>query len=130
MEIFKVVGIGLIGAIMTLFLKNSKSDFTMLTVLATGIVLLIIIINSLRDVIEAFNEIVSKSGINDKLFSGILKIVGIGYVTEYSANICNDFECSAIAKKIQLAGKISIFLMAMPIVLALIEAVSKLVGVS
>ena len=96
MEIFKVVGIGLIGAIMTLFLKNSKSDFTMLTVLATGIVLLIIIINSLRDVIEAFNEIVSKSGVNDKLFSGILKIVGIGYVTEYSANICNDFECSAI----------------------------------
>ena len=78
MEIFKVVGIGLIGAIMTLFLKNSKSDFTMLTVLATGIVLLIIIINSLRDVIEAFNEIVSKSGVNDKLFSGILKIVGIG----------------------------------------------------
>lgn len=128
MDIFKVVGVGLVGAVITLFLKNSKSDFTVLTVLATGLVMLIIIINSLGDVVESFNGIVEKSGVDDKLFSGILKIVGIGYVTEYSANICNDFNCSSIGKKIQLAGKITIFLMAMPVVTALIDSVTKLVN--
>lgn len=127
MDIFRIIGIGIVGAIMVLMLKQSKSEISILLGVATGVIILIIVISSLNDVILAFNKLVAKSGISQELFSGLLKIIGVGYVTEYSANICEDMGSPSIGKKIQLAGKLAIFLMALPIVTALIDIISQVV---
>ncbi len=127
MDIVRVVGVALVGAICVVVLKNSQSSFAMLASIATGIVVLIISLNSLGDVILTFQEIVDRTGIDNALFACLLKIVGVGYLTEFAVSICNDFECASIGKKLAFAGKIAIFLMAVPIVKALIELVAKLV---
>lgn len=127
MDIFRIIGIGIVGAVMVLMLKQSKSEMSILAGVATGIIILIIVISSLNDVILAFNKLVAKSGISQELFSGLLKIIGVGYVTEYSANICDDMGSPSIGKKLQLAGKLTIFLMALPIVTALIDIIGEIV---
>ena len=109
MDIIKVIGIGLIGAIAAMMLRNTRSEYAPMAVIATGIVILVIVISALTDVIVAFEEIVDKTGLNRSLFSSLLKIIGIGYLTEYSVSLCNDLDCASIGKKISLAGKITIF---------------------
>ena len=99
-----------------------------MAVIAAGIVILIITLSALSEVIVAFEEIVDKTGLNRALFSSLLKIIGIGYLTEYSVSLCNDLDCASIGKKISLAGKITIFLTAMPIVTSLIKAISALIS--
>mgnify|MGYP000903219826 CR=1 FL=1 len=126
MDILKVIGVGITGAIIANFIRNGKEEFTIFVTMATGIIILIYIMQSLGDVIIAFNKITDASGIDDKLFGCILKIIGIGYVTEYSASICSDFNYSSLGTKIQLAGKISIFLMALPIITSLIELIGRI----
>lgn len=126
MEIFRIVGVGIIGAIIAGFLKTAKSEFSVFAVMATGIIILIMLINGMSEVVGAFYNIVQKSGIPDGLFSGILKIVGVGYLTEYSAGICDDYGTPSIGKKLQLAGKIVIFLMALPILTGLLDVVGRL----
>jgi stage III sporulation protein AD len=128
MDIFKVLGVGLIGALIGLFLKDGKPEFVIFSVMATGVMILIFVLNSLTDVVDAFNALVDKTNIDERLFSGILKIIGIGYVTEYSAEVCNDMNFASIAGKIQLAGKITIFLMALPVMTAFIDVISGLAG--
>ncbi|MDR1906552.1 MAG: stage III sporulation protein AD [Clostridiales bacterium] len=126
MDIFKIIGVGIIGAVISVFLKESKPEFVIFAVMTAGVTILIIVLNSLTDVIDAFNVIVNKTNIDESLFSGILKIIGIGYIAEYSAEICGDMNCASIAGKIQLAGKITIFLMALPIMTAFIDVISAL----
>ncbi|MDR1940313.1 MAG: stage III sporulation protein AD [Clostridiales bacterium] len=126
MDIFKIIGVGIIGAIVSVFLKESKPEFVIFCVMAAGVMILILVLNSLTDVIDAFNLIVGKTNIDESLFSGILKIIGIGYLTEYSSEVCEDMKCGAIASKIRLAGKITIFLMALPVMTAFIDVLSKL----
>lgn len=126
MEIFKVIGVGIIGTIIAGLLKNNKSEIGILVIMSTGIIILILILNSLTSVIDSFFDIVDKSGINMSLFSGMLKIIGIGYLTEFSANLCEDYGCASIGKKIQFGGKITIFLMALPIISGLIEIIGNL----
>lgn len=128
MDIIKVIGIGLVGAIAALLLRHARSEYAPLAVIAAGIVILIITLSALSDVIVAFEEIVDKTGLNRALFSSLLKIIGIGYLTEYSVSLCNDLDCASIGKKISLAGKITIFLTAMPIVTSLIKAISALIS--
>lgn len=126
MDILKVIGVGITGAIIANFIKNGKEEFTIFVTLATGIIILIYIMSSLGDVIVAFNKITDTSGIDDKLFGSILKIIGIGYVTEYSASICSDFNYNSLGSKIQLAGKITIFLIALPIISSLMDLISRI----
>jgi stage III sporulation protein AD len=126
MDILKVIGVGITGAIIANLVKNGKEEFTIFITLATGIIILIYIMNSLGDVIVAFNQITDLSGIDDKLFGSVLKIIGIGYVTEYSASMCTDMSYSSLGSKIQLAGKITIFLVALPIITGLIELISQI----
>lgn len=43
------------------------------------------------------------------MFSLVLKIIGIGYLTEYSSSLATDAGCASIAQKLQFGGKIVIF---------------------
>ncbi|MGI6701655.1 MAG: stage III sporulation protein AD [Christensenellales bacterium] len=129
MDILKVIGVGIIGVLIASLIKRDKEDyFSVFVVLVAGIIILIYIVHSLGDVVVAFNKITDTSGIDDKLFGTILKIIGIGYLTEYSASICTDFHYNSLGAKIQLAGKIAIFLMALPIITNLIELIGRIAG--
>lgn len=127
MNVFKVIAIGITGAVACLLLKKTENRYSALIAVATGIVILIICVKSLAQVIVSLQSIVDKAGIDDKLFAILLKIVGIGYLTEYACNLCNDMDCSGIAKNIAFAGKIAVFLLALPIVNTLIDTVAGLI---
>ncbi|MEG2688300.1 MAG: SpoIIIAC/SpoIIIAD family protein [Clostridia bacterium] len=125
--IFKLIGIALIGVIVVSLLKSAKPEFAVFAVIATGVIMVITMLSSLQSVILAFDNIVNKSGIDDGIFEAVLKIIGIGYLTEYSASIATDAGCPSIAQKLQFGGKLVIFMMSISIVTALIDVISALV---
>ena len=127
MQIVKVIGVGLIGALVAGLLRQEKSEIYIFAIIASGALILIIILSTLTDVIAEFGLLVGKSGVDESLFSGVLKILGVGYVTEYAASICNDYGVSSISNKIQLAGKISIFFMTLPVLTNLIGVISSMI---
>lgn len=127
--IFKLVGIAIIGVIVVSLLKTAKPEFAVFATIATGVVMVVTMLSSLQSVILAFDGIVKKSGIDDGIFTAVLKIIGIGYLTEYSASVATDAGCASIAQKLQFGGKIVIFLMSISIITALVDVVSALVNV-
>lgn len=126
MLIFKIIGIAFIGVVAFGFLKNIKSDYGIFLLLAVGTIILILVSDYLVNALSAFSEISTKTGINNELFSSIIKIIGIGYISEYSSSVCEDTGCSSIAKKIQLGAKITIFVMSIPIITNILELVEGL----
>lgn len=129
MILAKLIGIALIGVVAVSLLKTAKSEFAVFAVIATGVVMLITMMGALRDVLLSFDGLVEKSGVDDAVFSAVLKIIGVGYLTEYSASIAEDAGCASIARKLQFGGKIVIFLMSISIVTALVDVVGGLVDV-
>lgn len=126
--IFKLIGIALTGVIVVTLLKSAKPEFSVFATIATGVVMVIVMLSALTDVVIAFDSIVEKSGVNDEIFSIVLKIIGIGYLTEYSSSVATDAGCASIAQKLQFGGKIVIFLMSMSIVKSLVDVVSTLLS--
>ena len=124
--IVKLIGIALIGVVAVNLLRSSKPEFAVFAVIGTDIVMVITMISSLQSAILAFDKLVEKSGIDERIFSAVLKIIGIGYLTEYSASIADDAGCASVARKLQFGGKIVIFLMSISIVTALVDVVSGL----
>ena len=120
--------IAIIGVIVVSLLRTAKPEFAVFATIATGVVMVVTMLSALQSVVLAFDDIVRKSGVDDAIFTAVLKIIGIGYLTEYSASVANDAGCGSIAQKLSFGGKIVIFLMSISIVTALIDVVSALVN--
>lgn len=127
MDIIKIILIGVVTSITSIILKQIKPELSILVVISGGLVILISLTNMLTDVLSSFANIVDSTGVNKSLFSCILKIVGIGYLSEFGANVCADSGNSSLADKILLGGKIAILIVSMPIINSLIDVVVSLV---
>ncbi|MGN1223267.1 MAG: SpoIIIAC/SpoIIIAD family protein [Christensenellales bacterium] len=127
MEILKIILIGLVTCVASVLLKQLKPELSILVTLAGGLVILVMIVEHLSTILGAFLGIVNKTNVNTKLFSNVLKIVGVGYLTEFGANICVDSGNSSIADKVMLGGKIIILCFALPIVSNMLEVILGLI---
>lgn len=127
MEIYKIVLIGIIAAVMIVMLKELKSEMAVIVAVAAGVIILIMTASMLADVVEVFSNIADKSGIDNSLYIALIKIIGIGYLTEFAANICEDAGSKSVAGKILLGGKICIMIVALPVVQALIDIIIAII---
>ena len=126
MEIFKIVGIGIVSCVIVLVVKQLKPELSVTVIVATTVFMLIYILKYFTQIFAIFDTIVEKTGINKDLFTILIKIIGVGYLTEFGASICDDTGNSSIASKVILGGKIAIFIMAIPIITNLFNLILDL----
>lgn len=128
MDLFKIIGLGILISIVIVVTKQIKPELGIAVMLAGSTLMLIYILNSFTGIISSFNQIVNQTGINKELFSIIIKIIGVGYLIEFAADICKDSGNSAIADKVILGGKVLIFMLAMPIITSLFNIILELIN--
>ena len=127
MEIIQIVGIGIIATILVVMLKQSNQDtFAIVVSIITGLIIFFMIADKLRYVINTLGDLSRSVNVEFTYFTIILKIIGIAYIVEFGAQISRDAGEEAIASKIELGGKITIIVLAMPILLALIDLITKI----
>lgn len=68
-----------------------------------------------------------QANINMMYLETILKIIGIAYIAEFASQITKDAGQGTLASKIELAGKILILAMAIPILTVMIETILQLI---
>ena len=123
MDIFKIIGVAFVTAITSLLLKSSKPELSFAVTITGVIVILLFIFDALKNTIGIFLTISQMTGIENGLLKILVKIVGIGYITEFAAGILNDFGSNAVADKVTLAGKIAIVMLSLPVVESLLTLV-------
>ena len=126
MEIFKIIGVGVITAITALIVKQIKPEVSIIITITGGILMILMLVESLTGIFDIFNELIEKTGLASGLFTIILKIIGVGYLSEFSANLCYDAGANSIADKILFGGKIIILALAIPIVSNIIDILAGL----
>ncbi|NPV42462.1 MAG: stage III sporulation protein AD [Firmicutes bacterium] len=126
MEVLNIVGMGLIAAILVVVLKEERPEMAIQVSILVGIIIFILMVNKISLVISILEDLSRKVNIDFIYFSTILKIIGIAYITEFGAQICRDAGSGTIASKIEFAGKILIILLSVPIIVALLEMVLKI----
>ncbi len=123
MDIVQIVLIGIVATLLHITLKDINPSFAFFIVLITSILILIIVIKQIGVIIQLLHSLGSKASINSFYVETILKIIGIAYITELGSNITKDAGLSSVASKIELAGKIFILLLAIPIISAVVEVI-------
>jgi stage III sporulation protein AD len=125
-EIIQVVGLGLIATFLILNIKEQKPMFAFLLATFVGVIIFIALADKIADVIRVIESLAEQAKVNTLFLGTILKIIGIAYIAEFGAQVTRDAGQNAIASKIELAGKILIMVMAIPIITLIIETVMQI----
>ena len=126
MEIIKIAAVGIITAFCALTLKESKSGLGIAVGIAGGCIIILMILDYFVDIFSTVATIIDNAGIQSNVFKSVIKIIGIGYITEFSAGIVEDTGNKSVAEKIVMAGKVIILVVSLPIITALFDLVAEL----
>lgn len=126
MEIFQIGIIGIIASILIIIIKKDTPYIAICISIAVGVIIFLMILPKIEKVISFLFNIIEELDLSFNYISIILKIIGISYISEFCSQICIDAGQSSIASKIEICGKVFIMLISIPIVMELIELVTKL----
>ena len=127
MDIAKIIGIAFVAVIVVNLIKNYRPEFAIYASIIAGAIILFFTINELTPIVSMLQNLSEKMGISSKFFGILLKITGIAYLTEFGANVCKDAGETAVASKVELAGKVLIISLSIPILLTLMETLFELI---
>ena len=123
MDIVKIIGVGLTATIIIIILKQYKPEFAIYASIIAGTIILFMVMDKLSAVVNIIKNLVNKTETGSTFIGILLKITGIAILTEFAVSICKDSGEAAIANKIDLAGKIIIISISIPIITALLELI-------
>ncbi|GEN32829.1 MULTISPECIES: stage III sporulation protein AD [Aneurinibacillus] len=126
MDIIQIVGLGIVATVLSLVVKEQKPMFAFVLATVTGVIIFLFLIGKISDVIRVLEGIAMQANVNIVYLDTILKIIGIAYIAEFGAQVTRDAGQGAIASKIELAGKILILVLAIPILSVIVETIVQL----
>lgn len=126
MQIFQLVGIAIITAVAALLLKGTKPELAFAVTIAGGIILLLFAFEIFKGSLTIFQKITDATGIESSIVKILLKMVGIGYLVEFSAGVLNDFGQNSLGEKLVFCGKIIVLVLAVPILESVLNLIVKL----
>ncbi|MBQ7112964.1 MAG: stage III sporulation protein AD [Clostridia bacterium] len=126
-SLFKVIGIALTAAAASLLLRTYRPELSVQIAVAAGTLLLLLTVDELKVMSAFLNDMFERTGIKTEYLKAMVKVLGIAYLAQFAADLCRDAGESAVAGKVELAGRVMILAISLPILGAILELVSGIV---
>ena len=128
MNIVTVAIIGMIGAILTVIIKQHKPEFAIYTSIITVVIIFSSVLGVALPIISDMKSMLNNTSIDFEHITILIKSVGICYLTQFVCDICRESGQTAIANKIEFAAKIAICFISLPLFHNLISVVEAIIG--
>ena len=127
MDTFSLIGFAVVTAILSCIVRQFNNAAGMNVALAGGAFILLSIIAKVSGVAAALSLVASSGGLDGESVAVIVKAIGIAYTTQIAATLCRDLGETALAVKTELAGRIMLMTLAVPLILKITEMLTELV---
>jgi stage III sporulation protein AD len=126
MELLPIVGIGIVITILVMLLREERPELALLLSLTAGIMIFLLLMDRIATVFNLLQQLAFRADLDLLYLNTVLRIVAIAYIAQFGSQICRDAGESAIGGKIELAGKIMIMFLAVPLLLVILDSVLQL----
>ncbi len=123
MDITKVAAIAIIGILLSTLLKKTNPAIALCTVISACVAIIAVLADDLYMIITEFCKLLESGGISNSGYKSIIKVIGVAYFTEICSGLCKDAGESALAAKLDIAGRICILSFTLPLISELIEVI-------
>ena len=127
-ELIKIVVLVLISSLVITLLKQKLPEQSFLLTVTVVCVIMTTVFGNLFSSITKLKNLFSQNGNSITYFTVALKALGISYLTTFAADICRDYGMSALAQGTETAGKVTIFLLSIPLMNSILDMAMNFAG--
>ncbi len=129
MNIIKIIFVSVLCAIICLIIKNFKPEFVPLVQISSVILIFTMLYDGIKQLLSLVVSIISETNVvyDDYIFL-LLKISGIAFVTQIGSDVCKDSGSAVLATGVELAGKVVIISLCLPLLRGVVEMAAAMVS--
>lgn len=129
MELFiKTCGIVLLSVILILALGSRSKELSMVLGIAVCAMAALAALEYLRPVISFISQLEEIGGLDHSMIRILMKVAGIGLISEIAALVCADSGSSSLGKAVRLLGAAVILWLSLPMYSMLVELLQRILG--
>ncbi len=126
MDILAIAALCIVTAIIAKTIQPTNQDIAIVITIAGVAVVAFSIIGTISDVLYEVQHLAGISDVSGSYITVVFRVLGICYVCEISSSCCRDCGESALASMIDIAGKIAVSVICLPLIKSFIEAVESI----
>ena len=119
----QIAGLGVVTVLIALQFRNQKAEYELLVCLGGILLIMGFAINKLGGILHNIRQMQNYIGLDESYYQILIKIIGITYLSEFASDICKETGHASVGSFVELAGKLSIMAISLPIVLALLDTI-------
>lgn len=128
MEIVQIAVIGILSGVLVIAIKQKQPELGMQVSLVAGLIIFIYALDYLVTAVEYIRDIVTRYDIPYESITIVLKIIGVAYICEFAVQLLKDTGEGSLASKVELAGRVFIIVLSLPIITSFMNMVMGLLG--
>lgn len=115
MELTAIVGLSVVAVAIVVLLRREHPEFALLVSLLCSVLIFMELLRTIWPALQRVEGMLSQVVTQREYISVLLKSLGICFIVQIASECCRDAGEGAIASKIELAGKFSLVVMALPL---------------
>lgn len=131
MEWARIGGIAMLGLTALLLLRAYKPEWAPFLRMAVTVVALGLTLTLAATVLRYVTELAAATGALDgEGWPILLKALGVAFLTESAASVCRDSGEGGLATWVETAGRLEILLLSFPLIRAVMDTVTGILGMA
>ncbi|MBE5755506.1 MAG: hypothetical protein IJ310_04475 [Clostridia bacterium] len=112
----KIVAISIITVFLSSIVKQKNSEFATIINVCGGVLIFMSVYEMFEEIMNFFIASSDELLIDSSIIKLAIKIIGVGYITEFTADIAEDFGNKNVSSKVVFGGKVIVCGMTLPII--------------
>ena len=126
MEIVAVCVLCISGVIFAVYLGEQNKLFGQVILLVLSVFIMILVINKVSGLLSIITIIQEIAGVQSTYIEVLLKMMGVIFVAEFTADICEQEGYKGVGKQVLLFGRAAVLMVGYPLLLEFVEMMRKL----
>lgn len=126
MNALQLAGFAVCAAAIALVMRRLRPEAATVLVIAAGALTFVLVLPQLNQVVSGVTSLAAAGGVQDGYMGQLLKVGGISLLMDFAAQTCRDAEEEGLAMKVELAGRIMLIALALPVMQSLLTQVMSL----
>lgn len=126
MSISACCAVALVAAFLATYLKQTRPEYGALISLAASCIIFAALLAPLSAFLYSVKSAAVLGALKGEYITLMLKITAIAYLAQFCGELCRDMGESALAARVETAGKVAIATLALPIVRGVFELLNSI----
>ena len=125
-DTLKLCGVAVVAAGAAMLLRELKKEFEIPVRLTATVMLLLASVAMAEPVVSYFNGLLGASPIAGETAEILLRVLGISILSRTAGDICREMGATSVASSLEVAAKLEIIVLTLPLVTEALDAVKGL----